>query len=209
MAAIFDPSNPASPLAYGASQTALLLLDFQVFIIDRCGPEGLTALAKGKAMRDCAFKHKVMVVHSVVDIDGKPPSTCKGAERITKMLEGIANDRDAAEEPTEISFGKREGAYLVLKYPGFLSGLKSAGAMELLREHGIKSLILCGIATSGAVLRTAMPATDEGFVVSVIQDACLDPVEGLHDTLIKSVLPSRAHVATAEEFMSKWAQGGP
>lgn len=46
MAAIFDRFNPASPLAYGASQTALLLLDFQGFCIDRCGTPGLAALVR-------------------------------------------------------------------------------------------------------------------------------------------------------------------
>ena len=122
------------------------------------------------------------------------------------MLDGVGKDRDAAEEPTEIAFSKAAGEYIVLKHPGFASALKSSGAMDLLSEHGIKSLILCGISTSGAVLRTAMPATDEGFVVSVIQDACADPVESLHDALVKSVLPSRAHVATAGQFMDAWAQ---
>lgn len=162
--------------------------------------------AKGKTMRDWAFGHQVMVVHSIVDVTGKPPSTCKGAERITKMLEEIAIDRKSAEEPPAIAFGKKEREYRVLKHPGTVSGLKSTDMMELLSIHEIKSLILCGISTSGAILRTAVPATDEGFVVSVIEDACCDPVDGLHDTLMKSVLPSRTHVATAELFMKEWAK---
>ena len=139
-----------------------------------------------------------------VQVHEKPPSNCKGAERISKMLASIENDRTAAEEPTDIAFSKAEGEYIVLKHPGFISALKSNGIMELLREHRIRSLVLCGLSTSGAVLRTAMPATDEGFVVSVVRDACTDPVEGLHDTVMGSVLPSRAHVATAEEFRREW-----
>ena len=54
-----------------------------------------------------------------------------------------------------------------------------------------------------------MPATDEGFVVSVIQDGAADPVEGLHDTLMRTVLPSRANVATAEQFIEQWAKAFP
>ena len=54
--------------------------------------------------------------------------------------------------------------------------------------------------TSGAELRTAIPATDEGTVITVIKDACAGSVEDLHETL-KTALPSRAHVATAEEFL--------
>lgn len=204
MAAIFSSSDPASPLAYTAKETALFLLDFQGFIVEQCGINGMGALSKAKIMRDWAFAQGIMVVHSVVDVSGKPPPTCKSVERITKMLKSVANDRDSAEEPTEIAFGKKDGEYIVLKPPGHVSALKSIGATELMAEHGIKSLILCGLATSGAVLRTAMPATDDGFIVSVIEDACSDPREGLHDTLVKTVLPSRAHVATADEFMKEW-----
>ena len=122
------------------------------------------------------------------------------------MLEEASKDRAAAEEPTEIAFSKADGEYIVLKHPGFHSGLKSSGAADLLSEHGIKSLIFCGLSTSGAVLRTAMPAADEGFIVTVVRDACADPIEGLHDTLLKSVLPSRAHIVTAEDFMDNWTK---
>lgn len=206
MAALFDRSNPASPLAYDASQTALLLLDFQGFCINACATDGKAALAKGKKMREWATAHQVLVVHSIVDVTSRPPATYKGAERIEKLLDGIASDERLAEEPPEIAFAKREREYRVLKHAGTVSALKSTEMMELLRKHGIRSLMLCGISTSGAILRTAVPATDDGFIVSVIQDACCDPVDGLHDTLIKTVLPSKAHVATAEVFMKEWAK---
>lgn len=208
MASIFDSENPASPLAYTSKHTALLLLDFQGLTIDRCGDVGQAALKKATIMRDWALKHQIMVVHSVVNVDGIPPPTIKGAERIANMLAEVAHDKSAAEEPTEIAFSQGDGEYIVLKPPGFVSGLKSTGAMELLREHGIRSLILCGLSTSGAVLRTAVPATDDGFVVAVIEDGCADPKEGLHGVLMSSVLPSRAHVATADEFVNAWETKG-
>ena len=204
MAAIFDPANPASPLAYGASKTALLLMDFQGFTVNLAGIAGMKALGKAKTMRDWAFSKNIIVVHSVVDITVKPPATFKGAERIVKMLESIKDDKDAVEEPSEIAFSKADGEYIVLKHPGFANALKSTGIMELLTEHGIKSLILCGIATSGCVLKTAFPATDDGWVVSVIEDACADRKEEMHNMLAHDVLVSRAHVATADEFIEEW-----
>lgn len=223
-AATFDPSDPASPLAYSASQTALLLLDFQYFITARCGTDGQAAVRKAKAMRDWALKQKVMVVHSVVDVSRalttvygnqtqfsqvheKPPSTCKGAERITKMLASVEQDQDAAEEPAELAFSKADREYIVLKHPALVSALKSNGIMELLKEYDIRSLVLCGLSTSGVVLRTALAATDEGFVVSVIKDACADRLEGvggLHEIIMETVLPSRTHIATVEEFIQNW-----
>jgi nicotinamidase-related amidase len=135
--------------------------------------------------------------------------TCKGAERITKLLERIVSDPTgkAASEPPEIAFNSEasNGEYKVLKHPGTVSGLKSTEAADILTKHEIKSIIICGLSTSGAVLRTAVPTSDDGFIVSVIEDACADQ-EALHETLMKSVLPSRAHVAKADEFMKEWSK---
>lgn len=206
MAAIFDSTNPASPLAYGSTKTALLLMDFQGFIIDRCGPEGIVALQKAKAIRQLALSRHIRVIHSISDITTKPPAICKGADRITKMLEEIKADKSSAEEHPEIAFSRADGEYLFLKDVRYISALKSTGMMQLLRENDIRSLILCGLSTSGAVLRTALSAPDEGFVVTVIQDACADPRENIHETVLGSILPSRANVATAEEFMSEWTK---
>jgi nicotinamidase-related amidase len=201
---ISDPADLASPLAYNASQTAILLMDFQNFIIQQCGKVGEDALGRAKTMRDWAIKHNILVIHSVVDVTGKPPPTCKGVARLNKMLEGVTQDRTAAEEPEEIAFSQSKNEYVVLKSPGHVSALKSKGAMELLEERGIRSLILCGLATSGAVLRTAVSASDDDFVVTIIEDACADPRDGLHETLMKSVLPSRAHVGKASDFVELW-----
>lgn len=82
--------------------------------------------------------------------------------------------------------------------------LKSHGLMALLNTRGIKSLVLCGVSTSGCVLSTARAAGDDEFIVTVIEDACMDPVPGLHDTLIQKVLPSQVHLTTAAEFQVQW-----
>lgn len=204
MAAIFDPADPASPLAYDASQTALVLMDFQHFVIEQCAG-GQEALAKAKMMRDWALERKIMVLHSIADISGTVPEKCKSGERLRRILGEMSKEPSRAEEPEEIAFSRRDREYITLKSPGHINGLKNQGAQDLLKQHGIKNLILCGVATSGCVLRTSMPVTDDGYVVSVIEDACADPKVALHDTLVKDVIPSRVHVATAEEFMKQWS----
>ena len=147
MAAIFDGSDPASPLAHGASKTALILLDFQGFAIDRCGLDGRAALNKAKVIRDWAFSREIVVIHSVADVAAKPSQHVKGADRLAKMLAGIKDDETAAEESPEIAPCGRGEEYVVLKPPDVVSGLKSVGITELLRERGIESLILCGLKT--------------------------------------------------------------
>lgn len=121
------------------------------------------------------------------------------------MLAGIQEDPESANEPSTIAAGIDKSQEVVVhKTPGVVSGLKSEDCRAILSERGIKSLIICGLSTSGAVLRTTVPATDDGFVVSVIRDACADRTVELHETLMGSVLPSRAHVFAAEELMDSW-----
>jgi nicotinamidase-related amidase len=203
MAAIFERSNPASPLHYSASQTALVLLDFQGWIIDNL-PDSKSALANAKLLRDWALRHGLMVLHSVVDVNGIPPPTTKSAERVANLLASLKDDKAASEEPSDIAFSQQPNEYIVLKSPGVVSGLKTGGAAELLAQHGTKSLVLCGLSTSGAVLRTAVQACDDGFVVSVVSDGCADRKVEVHEMLLESVLPNRAHICTAEEFMNAW-----
>ncbi|KAK3072283.1 hypothetical protein LTR53_007099 [Teratosphaeriaceae sp. CCFEE 6253] len=203
-AAVFDSNDPSSPLHYTAQQTALLLLDFQGFIISQCGDVGPAALAAAVQMRDWACDQGVTVVHSIVDVKAQIPPSTKGAARLTTLLSTLRDDREAVEEPAALAFPQRDNEYIVLKPPGVISGLKSHRAMDLLAQRGIKSLIICGLSTSGAVLRTATAATDEEFVVSVVRDACADPKEGVHEMVLGTVLPNRAHVINAVELMAQW-----
>ncbi|KAK4556872.1 hypothetical protein LTR86_005852 [Recurvomyces mirabilis] len=197
--------DPSSPLHYPASQTALVLMDFQNFIVSHCGSPGAAAVSQAKVMRDWALDNGIMVVHSIIDLTGPPaPPTRKGQNRFKALFDSVKDDANAVAEHEDIAFEQRAREYLVLKRLGVASALKTGGAMELLAEHGIKSLILCGLSTSGCVLRTAVPAVDDGFVVSVIEDACAEPAEGLHDVLMQQCLAKWTWVVKAEEFVQDW-----
>ena len=103
MSAIFDASDPASPSAYDASHTALLLTDFQQFIINHCGRTGQTATATAAMMRDWALKNGIMIMHSIIDVHAQPPETYKGVARIKMMMDELAKDGTLAAEPPELA----------------------------------------------------------------------------------------------------------
>ena len=63
---------------------------------------------------------------------------------------------------------------------------------------------MCGVSTSGCVMRTAFAASDADYVVTVGEDACADPAEGVHEMCVRKVLPSRAHVLSVEELKREW-----
>lgn len=202
----FTPSNPGSPAHYDSSQTALLLLDYHSFITSRSGPSAPAVLSNAARLREWAFKNHVLVVHCLIDISSTFP-TAKSASRFDAIRAMLgAHPEQAAEDPAIAPISPAvEGEITVTRQAGHISALKSPELMPLLEQKGIKSLVLCGLSTSGCAMSTARAAGDEEFVTTVIKDACADNVEGLHDMLIQHAFTSQAHVVSAEEWLEAWA----
>lgn len=67
-----------------------------------------------------------------------------------------------------------------------------------LREHGITTLVLSGVTTSGVVLSTVRDAHDRDYHVIVLEDATADPDAEVHDFLMRRLLPQHADVMTID-----------
>nr|POF11573.1 hypothetical protein CFP56_44411 [Quercus suber] len=205
MASSIPPStSAASPLHYDPTHTALLLLDFQNYTISQCGAAGAAALAEAVKLRDWALRKNVMIIHSVVDADAKPAPTCKNAEKIRGMLDTVhaQAEGEGAQVPESLAHNpKNLHELVVLKQPGIVSGLKAIEAQGTLARRGIKSLLVAGLATGGAVLSTVLPATDNGYVVSVVKEACADVRQDVQEMLMDQIFPSRAHVVGIEQVL--------
>ncbi|KAG9694565.1 hypothetical protein KCU95_g5648, partial [Aureobasidium melanogenum] len=200
MSELFDSHDSSNPAYYSPSQTALLLLDFHNIVVEKFGgPAAPAALDTAARLRTWAKSCGIVVIHALIDTNASPPPTAKGAERLTRIV-ATMKDRDGEEAPVLL---KDTGSsdHTFRRTPGYISALKSPGLLDFLRRSGIKSLVLAGLSTSGCLLRTAIPATEEDFVVTVVSDGCADPVDGSHDFLIEKILPSRAHVLTASQLV--------
>lgn len=201
---IFNSVDISSPGGYGPSQTALLLLDFHSGIVYKMGgPEAVAALEVASKLRVWAKSQGILVVHALIDEHLKPSPTCKNAERYGAFLSALQTEDGP--EPKELLENSNELDVTFTRRIGHVSALKSPGLDDTLSKKGIKSLILTGLSTSGCVLRTAITASDAGYVVTVISDGCADPAEGLHDMLVGKVLNSRGYVTTADEFQKGFA----
>lgn len=200
MSDIFNTKDKTGPGYYGPNQTALLLLDYHKFLIENAaGPGGRPATETGVKLRNWAKSKGITVIHCLVDVHGKPFPTCKGAEMFTNVISNMATN--GGEEPPSLTGGAGQDEPTFTRVPGHVSALRSPGLQEFLATKGIASLLMCGLSTSGCVLRTSTSATDAEFVVTVISDGCADPTEGVHDMLVEKVLPGRGYVATADEFI--------
>jgi nicotinamidase-related amidase len=65
---------------------------------------------------------------------------------------------------------------------------------EQLSGRGIDTLVLTGISTSGVVMSTLLEAIERDYRVIVLSDAVTDHRADVHDILLNTVFPSRAHV---------------
>jgi nicotinamidase-related amidase len=73
----------------------------------------------------------------------------------------------------------------------------------LLRAREARSLVLCGITTSGVVLSTLRAAADLDFELTVLRDACADADPEVHRVLLDKVFPRQADVVD----VATWAAG--
>ena len=190
--AIFDPTDQTSPLSASSRETALLLIDYQNMLRGRVGEGVWTSVTNvASQLRDWARKREITIVHCLVDTSPgtKPPkhtrisTKWKAYETAFAASPGLGRETDIL-APT----GNSNLEITVVRTPGFVSALESHALAEVLRSTGIKSLILGGVSTSGCILSTARAATDRGFIVTVAEDACFDPVPGLHGMLATHVV---------------------
>ncbi|CAD0083527.1 unnamed protein product [Aureobasidium vineae] len=198
-----DVADPSTLGCYQSSQTALLLLDFHSLFVEKAGGPGApTALATAVKLRIWAKSQGIMVIHALLNIDKSPYPTCKGADRLSAVLNAMKSS--GGEEPEELLHNYDDGDITFTRSPGHVSALKSPGLQDYLKEKGIKSLILTKVSTSGCGMRTAVPATDDEYVVTIISDGYADADKNLHDVLLQRVLASRAYVTTAAEFQENY-----
>jgi nicotinamidase-related amidase len=71
----------------------------------------------------------------------------------------------------------------------------------LLRAQGVRTVTLCGIASSGVVLSTVLDACDRDYAVEVLEDGCADTDPELHRTLFDKVFSRRGTVATSADWI--------
>lgn len=205
--AIFDAAKPNSPLSVPAANTALLLMDYQNIAISFVGEKERGAVGIAAAARDWALEQGMHVYHCVVRTSGPnstPPAQAKVADRWPFFESAVRDKPMLGEECTETAPKDKNRETVVTRMPGHISVLYSDGLTEDLKTKGIRSLILAGFSTSGCVLSTARGAGDQGFVVTVVEDACADPVPELHDLLMKHALASTAHIANLERVKEAW-----
>lgn len=78
----------------------------------------------------------------------------------------------------------------------------------VLRQAGIRRLLVAGIVTNGGVASTVRDAHVREFEVTVLSDGCAAPTLELHDTAIAALRPV-AHITTVAAALANISGGSP
>lgn len=89
-----------------------------------------------------------------------------------------------------------------------VSAFSGSDLDTVLRGLGVDSLVLAGVATSGAVLSTMRQAADLDFNLLVVSDLCRDQDDEVHRVLLEKVFPRQGRVLSTEEWFKELSKGG-
>jgi nicotinamidase-related amidase len=188
-----------------SKKMALLVMDVQVSVVDRVlGADSDALIAKANQAVHAARVAGIAVIYVQIAFREGYPEVSPANRIFSQLAKSHAfsasdpasriDPRIAPAETDVVVTKPRHGAF-------FASDLE-----VILRSTGVRSLVLCGIATSGVVLSTVREAYDRDFELIVLEDACVDRDPDVHEFLMKRVLPQQADVMTVTEWIRQVAR---
>ncbi|MFF0312223.1 cysteine hydrolase family protein [Streptosporangium sp. NPDC004379] len=187
---------------------ALLVLDCQRGILASLpgDPEALPSRVAG-AVADMRA-HGAVIAHVRVGFTEADWAAVPPANRTFSL---IAQQRLMHHEEPGTAFHDR-----LTPAPGDITVRKTRyGALSTtdldrrLRERGITTLVIAGVATGGAVLSTVADAADRDYRLHVLSDGVADPDPETHRTLMTGVLPRMAHIIDTAGLRSLLRENRP
>jgi nicotinamidase-related amidase len=160
-------------LRLDAARSALLVMDFQVPIVERFAIGREALLAATAAAIDAARRSRMRVIYVVVGFRPGLPEISPRNMSFSRLKAsgGLATDIHPKVAPAadEVIVTKhRVGAFA------------GTDLDMILRSHDIDTLVLGGIATSGVVLSTLRHAADADYRIFVLRDCCSDLDADVH-----------------------------
>lgn len=189
-----------SALQLQAGSAALVLIDLQNGVVAHPGAPYATRDVMERSRRLAArFREKggtvVYVRVKIADFlslpvdrefrDPKAPPPPESASEISP---------DAGMEPGDLLVTKRHwGAFA------------GTDLEQRLRERGVETVVLGGIATNFGVESTARQGTGLGFPFVIVEDACTSLDAGAHRFAFETIFPRLARVRTTDEVLAALA----
>ncbi|MCB1176835.1 MAG: cysteine hydrolase [Leptospiraceae bacterium] len=142
-------------------------------------------------------KRKIEVIHTRIQSltkDGRDRSP--GHKRLGLLAPPGSKEAEFLEEIAPV------GDELIINKTA--SGVFTSTNLEyILKNMGINTLFVCGVYTNECVSTTVRDASDLGFFVNLIEDACTTVTEEYHEFSIKTLKDRYARVLTTDEAIEE------
>jgi nicotinamidase-related amidase len=176
--------------------TALLLMDLQVFVVEGFGANVNELISRTTTLLKAARAAGVMVIHVMATFrpgypEVSPHNLTFG--RVKTMGRLTIGDPSTEIHPRLTPIA---GEPVVQKRR--VSGFVGTELDMILRANGMDTLVLAGISTQGVVLSTQRHASDADYRVIIAHDCCSDTDSEVHRLLVEKVFPRQAKVASAQ-----------
>jgi nicotinamidase-related amidase len=200
---------------------ALLLIDMQY--ADASMDAGIFAEKRRRGL-DAGLDYFERQLNIIVPNIQRLQRACRttGIEVIFSRIESMApdgRDRGGAHKDLKIFCppGSREAQILdeLAPTPNELVFSKTSGSSFngttldfVLRNMGIRTLIMTGVMTSGCVESSVRDAKDLGYGVVVVSDACASWTEELHQASLRAINEVFGKVASVEQLLGQIGHNG-
>jgi nicotinamidase-related amidase len=187
-----------SSLHLASKKTALVLIDLQHGITETSNAAPYTAseVVARSCLLAASFRAKgALVVYVRVDLK----------DFLHLPVDKVSRDPDAPLPPANASeivpeAGFEAGDLLITKrHWGAFAGTELE---KELRQRGIETIVLGGIATNIGVESTARQGTGLGFAFVVVEDACTTTDAQAHHFAFETIFPRLAKVRKTEEVIA-------
>jgi nicotinamidase-related amidase len=184
-----EPIDPAT--------TALLVLDYQTGILERLDDPARLPARANAAIDWLRARGGTIGFVRVAFADGELPGGTMG-RRVTPEMARTALHADAPTTQLHPDLDHRDGDVVVRKTR--VGPFARTELDDQLRAAGIDTLLIAGVATSGAVLSAVRDAHDRDYRVIVLCDLCADTEPEVHDFLVERILSRQADVLDSSEL---------
>jgi nicotinamidase-related amidase len=193
------------------SETALLIIECQNGVVgtDSVLPD-LAAVVRphlptiGKLAQG-ARDNGVQVVH----LTFSPLANNRSCNRKPLLFKGILRNMDswgpghpATQVVDEVGVGPDD---LVLPRASGLSPTYGTDTFKLLRNMGIRAIVVAGVSTNIAIPAVLTEACDENFDVTVCRDAALGSPAEYAEQMMQHTIGMIARLTTVDELVAQWA----
>lgn len=189
----------AAGLALDPKTSALLVMDYQVGIVEGYASDQQALLARTAQVIAAARQVKMAIIYVVVGFRAGYPEVSErnlSFSAIRQSSRFSPQDEAAEIHPTVTP---QAGDIVVTKHR--VSAFAGTDLDMILRANNIETMVLTGIATSGVILSTTRHGADADYRIVILRDCCEDRDPEVHRVLMDKVFPRQAAVVESAALL--------